>query len=182
MNQVPTSRRTVLAIDAELCAGLCAAPALAQELFKQKAGLQITHIPYRGGAPAVQDVLGGHVPILITKADAHAKDGKLRAIAITSSERNTMDKDIPAIAEAGIAGFSAVSWTGVSAPANTPPEILAKLHAAAIEAIHSPAVRDKLVASGLVIGATSSKDFTAFVAGEVAQWGRVAKDSSITAD
>jgi tripartite-type tricarboxylate transporter receptor subunit TctC len=154
---------------------------LTMELFKQKAGLSIDHIPYRGGAPATTDVLGGQVPILITNADAilpFSKDGKLRMLAVSSAERNTLFPDTPTVAESGYPDVVAVSWTGVSAPANLPATITARLQAEVAKAVNGP-LKDKLLASGLVPGGNSSESYTAFVAAETAKWKAVAASAGI---
>ncbi|MFC7739023.1 Bug family tripartite tricarboxylate transporter substrate binding protein [Roseomonas sp. GCM10028921] len=155
---------------------------LTMELFKQKAGLSIDHIPYRGGAPATTDVLGGQVPILITNADAilpFSKDSKLRMLAVSSAERNALFPDTPTIAESGYPDVVAVSWTGVSAPANLPTAIAARLQAEVAKAVNGP-LKDKLLASGLVPGGNSSQAYTAFVAAETAKWKAVAASAGIT--
>lgn len=157
---------------------------LTMELFKQKAGLAIEHIPYRGGAPATTDVLGGQVPILITNADAilpYSREGKLRLLAVSSAERNALLPDTPTIAESGFPEVVAVSWTGLSGPANLPAGIVARLQAEVANAVNGP-VRDRLLASGLVPGGNSSADYTAFVASETAKWKAVAASAGITAE
>ncbi|MCV9938298.1 tripartite tricarboxylate transporter substrate binding protein [Boseaceae bacterium BT-24-1] len=157
---------------------------MAMELFKQKAGLKIDHISYRGGAPAMTDVLGGQVPILITNADAilpHVKSGKLRILAVTGSERNVLYPDTPTIAEAGYPDVVAVSWTGLSAPAGLPSDIVKRLQEETAKAVKGP-VRQRLEALGLTPGGVSSQDFTKFVSGEVAKWKAVAQSAGITAE
>lgn len=157
---------------------------MAMELFKQKAGLKIDHIPYRGGAPALTDVLGGQVPILITNADAvlpHVKTGKLRALAVTSGERNALYPETPTIAESGFPDVVATSWTGVSAPANTPAAVVNRLQEETAKAVNGP-VKERLLAAGLVPGGISSADFSAFVAAEAAKWKAVALAAGIVAE
>ena len=158
---------------------------MAMEMFKQRAGLKIEHVPYKGGAQALQDVLGGQVPILITNADAvlpHIKSGKLRGLAVTSAARNPLFPDTPTIAEQGFPGFAAVSWTGISAPARTPPAVVARLHAEAVKALNSAELKKRLEDVGLVVGGDSPEDYTRFVAAEAARWAEVARSAGITVE
>jgi tripartite-type tricarboxylate transporter receptor subunit TctC len=157
---------------------------MAMELFKQKAGLAIEHIPYRGGSPAMTDVMGGQVPVLITNADAvapHVKDNRLRILAVTSAERSALYPDTPTVAELGYPDVVAVSWTGVSAPPGTPAAIVGRLQAEVAKAVTGP-LKEQLTTLGLVPGGTSSEEFAAFVAAEVAKWREVAKTAGITAE
>ena len=157
---------------------------MAMELFKQKAGLAIEHIPYRGGSPAMTDVMGGQVPVLITNADAvapHVKDNRLRILAVTSAERSALYPDTPTVAELGYPDVVAVSWTGVSAPPGTPAAIVGRLQAEVGKAVTGP-LKEQLTTLGLVPGGTSSEEFAAFVAAEVAKWREVAKTAGITAE
>jgi tripartite-type tricarboxylate transporter receptor subunit TctC len=154
---------------------------MAMELFKQRAGIKIDHIPYKGGAPATTDVLGGQVPILVTNADAilpYVQSGELRILAITSSERNPMYPDTPTIAELGYEGLNAVSWTGISAPANLPKPIATILQQEIAKAVNGP-LKGKLDAIGLVPGGNTPEEYTKFVADEVAKWSAVAKSAGV---
>ena len=132
---------------------------VAMELFKQTADPKID-IPYKGGGPAMTDVIGGQVPIYFTNQDAampHIKSGKLRALAVTSLERNPLYPDVPTIAELGYPGFQAISWTGLSAPAKTPKDIVARLHAETIKALQVPAVKERLSRMALSLAATAAR-------------------------
>ncbi|HWX46984.1 MAG TPA: tripartite tricarboxylate transporter substrate binding protein [Roseomonas sp.] len=154
---------------------------LTMELFKQKAGLSIVHIPYRGGAPATTDVLGGQVPILITNADAilpFSKEGQLRMLAVSSAERNALFPDVPTIIESGFPDVVAVSWTGLSAPPNLPTLITTRLQTEVAKAVNGP-LKEKLLALGLAPGGNSSEDYTSFVAAETAKWKAVAASAGI---
>ena len=149
---------------------------LTTEYLKQVAGLDMVGIPYKGGAPALNDVLANQSPGMFTNQDAvlpHVKAGKLRALAVTSLERNPLYPDVPTVAESGYPGFAAVSWTGLSAPKGTPKAILDKLEAAMVKAFSDPAVRAKLEGNGFVVVASRSPDYTRFVLGEVERWGKV---------
>ncbi|MFZ4286527.1 Bug family tripartite tricarboxylate transporter substrate binding protein [Variovorax sp. HJSM1_2] len=158
---------------------------LAFELLKQKAGLDLTHIPYKGAAPAVTDVLGGQVPILVMVADTlsqYVKAGKLRVLAVTSETRSPLFPEVPTVAESGFAGFRAVSWTGLSAPAGLPPEIAQKLQQGVVAALQEPQVKERLESTGNQAGGMSSADFTAFVRKEVTQWTQLAKAANLQAE
>lgn len=157
---------------------------MAMELFKQKAGLSIVHVPYRGGAPATTDVLAGQVPILITNADAvltHAREGKLRILAVTSERRAPLYPDTPTIAEAGFPEVVAVSWTGISGPPGLPPAIVHRLQAEVTKAVRGP-LQERLAGLGLVPGGVSSEEFAGFVAAEMARWKAVAAAANLTVE
>lgn len=155
---------------------------MAMEQLKQTAGLFMTGIPYRGGGPLMTDLLGGQIPMIFINQDAalqHVKAGKLRALAVTSAQRNPLYPDVPTIAESGYAGFEAISWSGLSAPKGTPKAIVDKLEAAATQAMQSAAVRQKLESQGFVVPAQGSAAYTKFVASEVDRWTRVIKTANI---
>lgn len=150
--------------------------ALTTEYLKQVAGIDLVAISYKGGGPALTDVLGNQIPLMFTNQDAvlpHVKAGKLRALAVTSPQRNPLYPDVPTVAESGFPGFAAVSWTGLSAPKGTPKPIVEKLEAAMRKAFSEPAARAKLEATGFVVVGSSSADYTKFVDSEVARWTEV---------
>ena len=155
------------------------------EMLKQAANIQMTHVPYKGGGPAITDVIGGQVPMLFINQDnalPQVKAGKLRALAVTSLARNPAYPDTPTIAESGFPGFSAVSWFGLSAPAGTPKEIVAKLQEASVKALASPEIRERLQSQGFVVVGNTPDQFSAFVRDEIAKWGKAAKASGATLD
>ncbi|HEX7890753.1 MAG TPA: tripartite tricarboxylate transporter substrate binding protein [Ramlibacter sp.] len=155
---------------------------LTTEYLKQVAGLHMVGIAYKGGAPALTDVLAGQIPLMFTNQDAvlpHVKAGKLRALAVTSAKRNPLYPDVPTIAESGYPDFSAVSWTGLSAPKGTPREIVDKLEAAMVKGFNEPAARQKLEANGFVVVASRSADFTKFVQEEINRWTKVIQTSGL---
>ena len=155
---------------------------LAMELLKQTAKLDMVGIPYRGGGPALTDVLAGQIPTMFVNQDAvlpYVKAGKLRALAVTSEQRNVLFPDVPTVAESGFPGFNAVSWVGLSAPKGTPKPIVDKLEAAMIAAFRQPAVKEKLESSGFVVVASNSQDYTKFVQSETARWAKVIKEAGI---
>lgn len=155
---------------------------LAMELLRQTAKLDMVGVPYRGGGPALTDVLAGQIPTMFVNQDAvlpYVKAGKLRALAVTSEQRNPLFPDVPTIAESGFPGFTAVSWVGLSAPKGTPKPIVDKLEAVMTTAFKQPAVREKLEASGFVVVASNSHDYTAFVKTETARWAKVIQNAGI---
>lgn len=158
---------------------------LAMELLKQTAKLDMVGVPYRGGGPALTDVLAGQIPAMFVNQDAvlpYVKTGKLRALAVTSEQRNALFPDVPTVAESGFPGFSAVSWAGLSAPKGTPRPIVDKLETAMVIAFKEPANRRKLEANGFVVVASSSQDYTKFVQAETTRWAKVIKDAGIKPD
>ena len=155
---------------------------MAMELFKQTAGIFMTGIPYKGGGPMLNDLLAGTVPMIFLNQDValpHIKAGKLRALAVTSKERNPLYPDVPTISESGYKGFEALSWSGLSVVKGTPQPIVDKLEAAMVQAMQSPNFRQRLTSTGFVIPATGSKPYTEFVKSELEQWTRVIKSAGI---
>jgi tripartite-type tricarboxylate transporter receptor subunit TctC len=158
---------------------------MAMEQLKQSAKLFMVGIPYRGGAPMMTDLLGGQIPLTFINQDAalpHVKSGKLRALAVTSAERNPLYPDTPTIAESGVPGFEANSWVGISAPKGTPKPILDKLESVAVSAMQSPAVKAKLESQGFVIPTLGSAAYSRFVASEIDRWTQVIKTAGIKLD
>ena len=155
---------------------------MAMELFKQTAGVFMTGIPYKGGGPMLNDLLAGTIPMVFLNQDValpHIKAGKLRALAVSSKERNPLYPDVPTIAESGYKGFEALSWSGLSVAKGTPQPIVDKLEAAMAQAMQSANFRQRLTSTGFVIPATGSKPYTAFVKAELDQWTRVIKAAGI---
>jgi tripartite-type tricarboxylate transporter receptor subunit TctC len=166
-------------------AGNGASGHMAMELLKTTAGLKIDHIPYKGGAPAFQDVMGNQVPFMFINQDLplpHIKTGKMRVLAVASPERNPSYPDVPTIAESGFPGFAAVSWNGLAAPAGTPKDIIDKLYDAAVKAINDPAIKEKMLAQGFVPGGMKPEAMQAFVGAEMDKWTKVAKDAGAKVD
>jgi tripartite-type tricarboxylate transporter receptor subunit TctC len=158
---------------------------MAMEQLKQSAKLFMVGIPYRGGAPMMTDLLGGQIPLTFINQDAalpHVKSGKLRALAVTSAQRNPLYPDTPTIAESGVPGFEANSWVGISAPKGTPKPILDKLESVAVSAMQSPAVKAKLESQGFVIPTLGSAAYSRFVASEIDRWTQVIKTAGIKLD
>jgi tripartite-type tricarboxylate transporter receptor subunit TctC len=149
---------------------------LTTEYLKQSAGLDMVGIPYKGGAPALSDVLSNQIPGMFTNQDVvlpHVKAGKLRALVVTSPQRNPLYPEVPTVAESGYPGFSAVSWTGLSAPKGTPQAVIDKLQTAMTKAFSEPAARARLENSGFIVSTSTPPDYTRFVNSEVARWSEV---------
>ena len=159
-------------------------PHLAGELLKLTAGIDIVHVPYRGAAPAVNDLIGQQVqmaffdlPVLLPQVKA----GTLRPIAIGAPQRTPTAMDVPTTAEAGLPDLQTENWYGMLAPAGTPPDIVARLNAATIAAMRDPTVKDKLAAQGATLVGDSPDQFRSFIAAETAKWAKVIKDAGIGA-
>lgn len=158
---------------------------LSGEMFKMKTGLNMLHVPYKGSAPAVTDLLGGQVQSMFDNAPSampHVKAGKLRAIAITSRERSSLLPDVPTIAESGYPGFEVQSWFGLAAPAGTPKEVLAKLNAALNKALGAPDIKQRLNDMLATPASGSSDDMRQFVASQIQSWREVVKASGAKAE
>ena len=158
---------------------------LAGELFKLRTGTEMTHIPYRGGGPAVSDVLGGQVPLLwvsIPAAAQFVKAGKLRALAVSTQKRSAAFPDVPTMQEAGVRDFEVDSWYAMFVPAKTPRPIIEKLNRVINTVVHEPAIRDKLLAQGSEGVGGRPEELGKVVTVELARWSKLAKDAKITID
>ena len=146
---------------------------LAGALLNQRTGATFTHVPYRGGGPAVVDVVAGHLEALLVTLPAaieHIRGGRLKALAVTSLARNPALPEVPAIAELGLDGFEVVTWQGILAPAGTPPAVVARLNAVLLEALRRPDVAEGLVAQGFELRGGSPEAFADLVRAEAARW------------
>jgi tripartite-type tricarboxylate transporter receptor subunit TctC len=158
---------------------------LTGELFKATAKLDMIHVPYKGSAPAITDLIGGHVPIMFDSAIAilpHIKGGKVKAIAITSAKRSSILPDVPTFGESGLKGFESYAWYGFFAPAKTPKEIIAKLNAEAVKAMKQPEWQKVLADTGSENVGDTPEQFAAFIKAEAGKWSKVVKDSGATID
>ncbi len=158
---------------------------LAGELFKSVAKLDIVHVPYRGGPPAMVDLLGGQVSMMFNSLPAvtpHVKSGRLRGIAVASAARAKGMPDIPTFAEAGLPGIEAGSWYGVFAPAGTPKAVIAKLNSEIVNMLKLPDVQQRLATEGADPIGNSPAEFAAQVTRDIAKWGKVARESGIRAE
>ena len=158
---------------------------LSGELFKSMAKVDMVHVPYKGSAPAMTDLLGGQIAIMfdnMPSAIQHVRSGKLRPIAVTTAKRSPELPDIPTIAEAGVPGYEAMSWFGLFAPAATPKPVLDRLNAALVKVLNQPDVKKKIAEQGGDVVAETPEQFAAFIKAETAKWGKVVKDSGATVD
>ena len=158
---------------------------LAGELFKQRAGVDMTHIPYKGGGPAMNDVIGGQVPVFfanVASGLAHVKGGKLRAMAVTGAKRASSLPDLPTMAEAGIPGYEVYEWNAIFAPAGTPAPVVEKLAAAIAKAMQSPEIRERVATLGGDLAGYGPKEAEKFIREQTELWARVVKAGNIKVD
>ena len=157
---------------------------LSGELFKMMAKVDMIHIPYKGSAPAVTDLLGNQIAIMfdnMPSAIQHVRSGKLRPLAVTTAKRSPELPDVPTVAEAGVPGYEATSWFGLFAPTKTPTDVQAKLHAAIIKVLQKPDVIKKIGDQGGEVVTESQAEFAKFIAAENNKWKQVVKTSGATA-
>ena len=158
---------------------------LAGELLKARIGIDMLHIPYKGSAPALADLMGGQLPVAIDAmipSGAQVKAGKVRALAILSTERSPLLPDVPTIAEAGFPGLEASATFGLMLPGKTPPAVIAKVHAAMKRAISHPATRKQLDEMGYQVVANTPEQFATFLREQIATWTKIVKDNNIKPD
>jgi len=158
---------------------------LSGELFKVMAGVQMTHVPYKGSAPALQDLIGGQVQLMFDNLPPslpQIKAGKLRALGVTSATRAPALPDTPTIAESGLTGFEASSWFGLLAPAGTPPAVIARLNGEIATWLGTPEAKEKLLALGANAAGGTPEDFAKHIAAETAKWAKVVKESGAKVD
>jgi tripartite-type tricarboxylate transporter receptor subunit TctC len=158
---------------------------LGGELFKLAAGVDMLHVPFKGGGPAVIDVIGGHTKVVFTTTITgipHIRSGKLRALGIGAKARSPVLPELPTIAEAGVPGYEAVNWIGIVAPAGTPAAIVAKLHKEISAIQDSPEVQKQFSTEGLDAVRMSSAEFGNYMVTEMDKWGRVVKEGGIKAE
>jgi tripartite-type tricarboxylate transporter receptor subunit TctC len=158
---------------------------LAGELFKSMAGVEMTHVPYKGGAPAMTDLLAGQIQLMfdnLANAMPNIKSGKLRALAVTTAKRSAFAADLPTIAESGLPGFDISTWFGIFVPAGTPKEIVSKLNDEFNRAIRSADIKEKLDAMGAEAVGNTPEAFASFVKSEAAKYADVIKKSGAQVD
>jgi tripartite-type tricarboxylate transporter receptor subunit TctC len=157
---------------------------LAFEWMQRAANISMTHVPYKGAAPALVDLLGGHVVIYFSgmpPAMPHVRGGKLRALAVSTARRSPAAQDIPTVAESGIPGFDVPTWFGVLVPVATPREIVTRLNGAIAQALAAPDVREQMAREGAETSPTSPEAFGAFIRDETVKFAKIIRDSGATA-
>jgi len=162
--------------------GVGSTPFLAVESLKVVAGFDAVHVPYRGGAPALADLVAGQLAFMIENVPGTlplVKDGKLRALAITSTRRSPLVPDLPTLQEAGVPGYEMVGWNGIFMPKGTPPAIAARLNAELVKILTSAEVKEQLAKLGADSGGTSQAEFAAFAKAESERWGKIIRDKGI---
>ncbi len=158
---------------------------LESELFATMAGVKMQHIPYKGSAPALMDLVGGNLPIMF---DAYASSGpfirenKIRLLAVTTAQRSKLLPDVPTVAESGLPGYEAMPWLGLVAPAGTPNAVVNKVHAELMEVLKDAAVQEKFRSLGLDIIGNKPAEFADFIKKDIVKWAKVVKDSGAKAD
>jgi tripartite-type tricarboxylate transporter receptor subunit TctC len=163
--------------------GIGAANHLVTELFNGKAGLKMAHIPYRGTALAVADLVGEQVTVVFgdpVSVLPHMQAGTLRALAVTSPQRSAVAPDVPTVAESGYPGFDAIAWHGILAPAKTPPVIVKKLNAEIVSALQHPETKDLLVKQAMQTVGNTPDEFAAFIKKDIAIWKAVAAEADVS--
>jgi tripartite-type tricarboxylate transporter receptor subunit TctC len=158
---------------------------LSAELLWQQSGTEGLHIPYKGGAPAINDLIGGQVDAGFVNINAiiqHIKSGRVRAVGIASEKRNPLLPDVPTIGEQGVKGAEVQSWQAIAAPRGLPAPVKARLHAAIVQSLNDKDVRDKLEAQGFEIVANTPEQFARFQATEYVRWKALIESRKITAD
>lgn len=160
-------------------------PHLAVELFARAAGVDLLHVPYKGGSPAINDVLAGHIQAVAVNAlevQPHVKAGKLRVLTVLTPTRTPIFPDVPSVAEAGYPGFEASVWYGFIGPAGMPPAVVAQLHGAIQKAMATPEVKDRLVNAGGEVQTGPTDLLTKLIASEQARYSKLIRDAAIKAD
>jgi len=155
---------------------------LTMEMFRSRAGFEATNIPYKGGADAHAQVIGGQVPLIFDALPSvlpHIKSGRMRALAVSTTERSPFLPDVPTIAESGYAGFEAVAWLGVVAPAKTPAPVLDKLHAEIVRILKAPAAKERLNALGFTPVGDSREAFGRFIEAEIEKWAKAVRVAGV---
>jgi len=165
--------------------GVGGAGHLAGVLFDQLAGTQMTHVPYKGGAPAMIGLVGGEVNMVFATAETaipQVKANKIRALGVTTAKRSALVPDLPTIAEAGLPGYEANNWYGLVAPAKTPAAIVERLNREVVKVLNMPNVKEQLFRSGLDASPSTPKEFGTYIKSEMAKWSKVVKASGAKAE
>jgi tripartite-type tricarboxylate transporter receptor subunit TctC len=157
-------------------------PHLAGEMLKMMAGIELTHIPYKGGGPALADLVGGQIQLMLENIPStlpFVKGGKLRALAVSSLKRSPLVPDLPTVDESGLKGYEIVGWNGLFVPAGTPRPIVTKVHAETVKALANPTVKERLAGLGADAIGSSPEQFAAFVQAEIKKWAKVVQAAGL---
>ena len=160
-------------------------PHLAGEMLKMMAGLRMTHVPYKGGGPALADLIGGQIQIMLENIPStlpHVKAGRLRALAVSGLKRSPLVPDLPTLDESGLRGYEIVGWNGLFVPAGTPPNIIDHLHELIAAALAQPDTKERLATLGAEGVGSSPGEFRAFVKAEIVKWAKVVKAAGLKAE
>jgi len=155
---------------------------LSAELFQFMTGVKWVHIPYKGGGPAVIELIAGQTSVMFSNVPTviqHVRSGKLRPLAVTGAKRSSAIPNMPTVAESGVPGYEVTAWYGVSAPAKTPPAIIERLNAEIVRALNSPDLRERLVSQGADPVGNTPEQYTAFMQNEIAKWAKVIQAAGI---
>ena len=166
-------------------AGNASANHLATAKFMHMSGTNLTHVPYKGGGPAVISLVSGETSMLfatIPSAIQHIQAGRLRGIAVSRAQRNPALPDVPTVAEAGVPGYEAIEWNGVMVPAGTPPAVVRRIHQSLSKVLAAPAMKERIVGVGAEVVGSSPEEFTAFIKSEFTAWAKVIKEVGITVE
>ncbi len=161
------------------------APHLAGELLKTLTGIDMVHVPYKGGGPALLALISGEVAMLFSSLPStlpQVKADKVRALAVSSAKRSPAVPALPTVAESGVPGFEVINWYGVLAPARTPRAMVAKLHAEIVKLLQTPEIKERLAADGTDAVGSTPEEFGAYIQAEITKWGKVVKASGMRAD
>jgi tripartite-type tricarboxylate transporter receptor subunit TctC len=165
--------------------GVGGTPHLSGELFNTLAGVSMVHVPYKGSAPAMADLLGGHVQLTFDNMLTvlpQVKAGKLRGLAVTLTARSALAPELPTVAESGLAGFEVKSWNGVVVPTGTPKEIIARLNGEIVRILRQPELREKFMLQGVELVPTTPEEFGTFIRQDIAKWAKVIQLSGARAE
>lgn len=164
--------------------GIGTSPHLSSELFKRMAGIEMTHVPYRGAGPAINDLIPGRLDMMFNTAGAllpQARNGQIRALAVSSAQRVPNIPELPTVSESGLPGFEVVAWYALFAPAKTPPEIVRKMNADVVTTLKDPGVAKKMEDLGVLVVGSTPEHLGNFLKAEMDKWGPVIKAAGITA-
>jgi tripartite-type tricarboxylate transporter receptor subunit TctC len=162
--------------------GVGTTPHMTAELFEYDAGIKMVHVAYRGEAGAINDLLAGQIPLMFSNLSAvmgHIKAGSLRALAVTSAKRSPSAPDIPTVAETALPGFEAETWFGILAPAGTPRDIVARLNAAARQAVNRDDTKQHYTDLGMTTRSVTPEEFDAYIKSEIVKWSGVIKEANV---